>query len=59
MTNGTFGDCVTILRNMRDGPSREQRFAALRYFNHEVEACWSALMVGRALITGVVPGLQI
>jgi len=59
MKNGTFGDCVTILRNMRNGSSREQQFEALRYFNHEVEACWSAMMVGRALIAGVIPGLQI
>jgi hypothetical protein len=59
MTDGTFGDCVTILRRMRNGSSREQRFEALRFFSHEVEACWSALMVGRALITGDIPGLQI
>jgi hypothetical protein len=38
MKNGTFGDCVTILRNIHNGSGREQRFEALRYFSHEVDA---------------------
>lgn len=59
MLDGTYGDCVTIVRTMKNGRRREQRFETLRYFKFEMEACWSALIIGRALIRGVIPGLKI